>query len=196
MPAETIALTSTGLIFAKSDRQIAWSRGMGERPETRTKNGRVCCCPNIEHKESCVKKSSLVIAGIAGIMMTAFIGTSFAAMSDDREAVMKDVMKSFKVMIGISKSGQFDAAEVSKEAAAIVANLDKFKDLFPDGSQAGDSKAKAEIWTDRAGFEAARNNARDAAVNLGKVTDATAFKAAFDAQSAACKGCHDKYRAN
>jgi len=143
-----------------------------------------------------VKKSSLVIAGFVGVVMTAFIGSSFAAMPDDREGVMKDVMKSFKVLIGISKSGQFDAAVVNKEAAAIIANLDKFKDLFPDGSQAGDTKASPEIWKDRAGFEAARNNARDAAVNLAKVSDATAFKAAFDAQSAACKGCHDKYRAN
>jgi cytochrome c556 len=147
-------------------------------------------------KESCVKKSTFLVAGIVSVVMTAFIGSSFAALPDDREAVMKDVMKSFKVLIGISKSGQFDAAVVNKEASAIAANLDKFKDLFPDGSQAGDTKASPDIWKDPAGFEAARNKARDAAVNLSKITDPAAFKAAFDEQSGACKGCHDKYRAN
>lgn len=143
-----------------------------------------------------MKKSSIFAAGLVGLVMTGLIGSSFAALPDDREAVMKDVMKSFKVLIGISKSGQFDAAVVNKEASNIAANLDKFKDLFPDGSEAGDTKASPDIWKDRAGFEAARNKAKDAAVNLSKVTDPAAFKAAFDEQSGACKGCHDKYRAN
>ncbi|HEX9448325.1 MAG TPA: cytochrome c [Dongiaceae bacterium] len=143
-----------------------------------------------------MKKSTILVAGLVGVVMTALIGPGFAAIPDDREAVMKDVMKSFKVLIGVSKSGQFDAAAVSKEASAIAANLDKFKDLFPDGSQAGDTKASPDIWKDRTGFETARNKAKEAAVNLTKINDPAAFKAAFDEQSTACKGCHDKYRAN
>jgi len=134
-------------------------------------------------------------AACAALAVTVWVGTSFAAVSDDRQAAMKDVLASFKVLVGISKSGQFDAAEASKRGTAIAADLDKFKDLFPEGSQNADDKALPQIWSDRAGFEAARNKARDAALALANSKDFAAFKTSFDTLGGSCKGCHDSYRA-
>lgn len=135
------------------------------------------------------------VAAIAVLALTVGIGSSFAAVSDDREAAMKGVMASFKVLIGMSKSGQFDAAEAGKRGTAIAADLEKFKDLFPEGSQNADNNALPQIWSDRPGFEAARNKARDAALSLASSRDFAAFKTSFDTLAAGCKGCHDSYRA-
>jgi len=132
---------------------------------------------------------------VAALVVTAGIGSSFAAVSDDRSAAMKNVLASFKVLVGISKSGQFDAAEASKRGTAIAADLNKFKDLFPDGSQNADDKALPQIWSDRAGFEVARNKARDAALSLANSQDFATFKTSFDTLAGGCKGCHDSYRA-
>jgi cytochrome c556 len=135
------------------------------------------------------------VIAAAILTSTIAIGSSFAAVSDDREATMKNVMASFKVLVGISKSGKFDAAEAKARGTAIAADLEKFKDLFPDGSQNADNKALPQIWSDRPGFEAARNKAREAALSLASSQDFTTFKAGFDALAAGCKGCHDSYRA-
>lgn len=83
----------------------------------------------------------------------------------------------------------------ASRGAAIAADLDKFKDLFPEGSQNADDKALPQIWSDRAGFEAARNKARDAALALADSKDFAAFKTNFDTLGGSCKGCHDSYRA-
>jgi len=134
-------------------------------------------------------------AACAALAVTVWVGTSFAAVSDDRQAAMKDVLASFKVLVGISKSGQFDAAEASKRGTAIAADLDKFKDLFPEGSQNADDKALPQIWSDRAGFEQHRMDARNAALAIAASTDMASFKTAFKSLGASCDACHEKYRA-
>lgn len=144
---------------------------------------------------STIVKNKAVFAGLTGLCGMAWIGTSLAAISDDRQAVMKDVLANIKALTAIAKSGQFDAAEVNKRASAVAADLEKFKDLFPAGSEKADDKALPPIWTDRAGFEAARNKARDAAINLASSKDLDSFKAAFQTLGAGCKNCHDTYRA-
>lgn len=127
--------------------------------------------------------------------MAALVGTSLAGLPDDREATMKNVGKNVKALVQMSK-GAFDATVAAKHGSAIAADLEKFKDLFPDGTQAGDKNAKPEIWTDRAGFEKARSDAVAAATALAKVTDANAFADAFKTLGGTCKACHDKYRAD
>ena len=107
---------------------------------------------------------------------------------------MKDIGKNFKALVQMSK-GAFDAGMAAQHGNAIAADLEKFKDLFPEGSEKADKVAKPEIWTDRAGFEQARTNAVNAAMALAKVTDAGAYGDAFKTLGGTCKACHDKYRA-
>ena len=70
--------------------------------------------------------------------------------------------------------------------------------MFPDGTQTGrNTKAKAEIWTDHAGFEKAAANFYAEAEKLEKLAEAddkAGFAAQFKATGAACGACHRQYR--
>ncbi|RZJ04795.1 MAG: cytochrome c [Brevundimonas sp.] len=74
--------------------------------------------------------------------------------------------------------------------------------LFPAGSGAESgvrTKAKAEIWSDRAGFEAkaaAYAAAADRLAELSRGEDAAAFAAQWTEVRASCQSCHDVYRAD
>lgn len=70
--------------------------------------------------------------------------------------------------------------------------------LFPAGTETGgNTKAKKEIWSDRAGFEKAAADfvaASTKLVDAAKSGDKAAFAAAFQAEGQACGGCHRPYR--
>ncbi len=68
---------------------------------------------------------------------------------------------------------------------------------FVDGSDKGDTKAKPEIWSERAKFDAAATKMQDEMVKLNaaaKTGDIATIKAAVGGVGQACKGCHDTYR--
>jgi cytochrome c556 len=70
--------------------------------------------------------------------------------------------------------------------------------MFPDGTQTGrNTKAKAEIWSDRAGFEKAAANfytAADKLVTFAEADDKAGFATQFKETGAACGACHRAYR--
>jgi cytochrome c556 len=108
---------------------------------------------------------------------------------------METVQESFKPLRAIAvKETPFDAAVVKKNATTILETLKEAHGLFPEGSGGGDSRAKAEIWSDRAGFDEAMKNAQAAAVAMAGVTEEAAYVPAMKALGGACKACHDKYR--
>jgi cytochrome c556 len=68
---------------------------------------------------------------------------------------------------------------------------------FVDGTDKGDTRAKPEIWSERAKFDAAASKMQDEMVKLNaaaKTGDPAALKAAAGSVGQACKGCHDNYR--
>ena len=69
---------------------------------------------------------------------------------------------------------------------------------FPPGTGRRDAasrpEAKANIWTDRATFDAAVVKLQTEATKLAAVTDAAGLKAQFPATGGACKNCHDTFR--
>lgn len=68
---------------------------------------------------------------------------------------------------------------------------------FVDGSDKGDTKAKPEIWSERAKFDASATKMQDEMVRFNaaaKTGDLAAIKTAVGAVGQACKGCHDTYR--
>ena len=73
--------------------------------------------------------------------------------------------------------------------------------MFPAGSgpEAGvPSNARAEIWSDRAGFEARAADYAAAADRLAELAagdDAAAFAGQWTAVRATCQACHDGYKA-
>jgi cytochrome c556 len=101
--------------------------------------------------------------------------------------------------------------EIRKDApdkAAIVAAASRMKALaadlpgwFPKGSgpETGlKTAAKAEIWTDAADFAAVASGLQGETAKLEQIAmagDMDALKAQVRATGAACKACHDKFRA-
>ena len=74
--------------------------------------------------------------------------------------------------------------------------------MFPAGSgpESGvETHARAEVWSDRAGFEAKAAAYADAADRLAELAageDAAAFSAQWTVVRSSCQSCHDVYKAN
>ena len=138
------------------------------------------------------KRISAVGLGLCATVV--LVGVGFAA-ENERENTMKSIGRTLKPLVEMSKSGKFDQAEAQKDGTAIVGYLDHFKDLFPEGSEKQDDKALPTIWSDRAGFEQHRMDARNAATAVAAATDMDSFQTAFKSLGGACGACHEMYRA-
>ena len=70
--------------------------------------------------------------------------------------------------------------------------------LFPDGTQTGhNTKARPEIWSDRAGFEKAAEKLwteADKLAVLAAANDKAGFAAQYTTTTQACGACHRAYR--
>lgn len=96
---------------------------------------------------------------------------------------------------GLTGTAATDAADV------IIQNYANFKELFPEGSGVGDSKALPAIWASTENYNefigwfddglAAAQAMKTAAL----ANDAEAYGAALKAIGATCGTCHTKYRA-
>lgn len=139
-----------------------------------------------------------IIALLVVAMLTLSCGeAAVGGPQQERHELMEDVGGAAKVI------GDMLKGETEYDAAAAMGALEtfrnvsgKFGDMFPEGSDSGETEAAPAIWEDRDGFNAA----------LRKWADATAaaIEAAPDTLDAAkpvlgpifqtCKGCHDNYR--
>jgi cytochrome c556 len=101
--------------------------------------------------------------------------------------------------IGAMASGKapFDAAAAASNAE-IVAAMSKLPFAgFVEGTSSGDTRAKPEIWTDRAKFDAAASKMQEEVAKLNvaaKSGNLDQIKAAFGGAGQSCKACHDNYR--
>ena len=103
-----------------------------------------------------------------------------------------------KKLVAILKGeADFVGEDVAAVGKSMKASFAKSAGLFPAGSDKGDTRAKANIWTDNATFMAGLKAAEAAAqkvVAAGDDVDEDAFKAAFMQLGQTCKGCHEKFR--
>ena len=92
----------------------------------------------------------------------------------------------------------FDAKTASDNADIVVAMSKLPWAAFGEGTDAGETKAKPEIWKQNAKFKEAAEKFQAEAVKLAaaaKNGKEDAFKSAFSATAGACKSCHDDFRA-
>jgi cytochrome c556 len=90
----------------------------------------------------------------------------------------------------------FDAAQAQQNADTIAFMSRLPWQGFVEGT-AANTKAKPEIWTERAKFDAAAAKMQEEAQKLSaaaKTGDAAQIRAAFGALGASCKACHDAYQ--
>ena len=143
---------------------------------------------------------ALVLFGTAGISL-AQSPTPAERAIDYRKAVFKVVAGNFGPLAQNAQGKlELPAGAANKYAQRLAAVADFPRDAFPDISKDGETKAKPEIWTDKAEFDKLLTDFSTAAKALAAVTakaDARPedFKAAVGAVGNSCKGCHDKFRA-
>ena len=95
---------------------------------------------------------------------------------------------------------ELNDADTRKYAARLASIAEFAADAFPEVSRDGNTKAKPDIWSDRAEFDKLVGDLATQTRALAAVTtrpNATPeeFKAAVGAVGNACKTCHDKFRA-
>ena len=90
----------------------------------------------------------------------------------------------------------YDAA-VATANAGVVVDMSKLPYAgFVDGTSGTEKGApKANVWTERAKFDAAAKKMQDEVVKLAAASGTEAgLKAAFGPAAATCKACHDDFR--
>lgn len=113
----------------------------------------------------------------------------------DRKANFKAngaAMKTIAAAIGDSNRDLITA-----EAKKIAAWATQIPAYFPEGSENGDTKARAEIWFDFADFTSkakANEDAANALVRAAATGDPAAMIAGLKNLGASCKACHSTYK--
>lgn len=98
------------------------------------------------------------------------------------------------------KKGEPDIAVVRAQTATMARLANGLPTWFPRGSGVAArpaSEAKAEIWTDQAGFNAAASAMQVQVSKLNQFAlagDLNAVKGQIRPVGGTCKGCHDKFR--
>ncbi|MSP83836.1 MAG: cytochrome c [Alphaproteobacteria bacterium] len=140
----------------------------------------------------------------AAAVATVLSGIGATQAADDPAAVV-EYRKNVMGILGGSISGVFALLEGKVSWSQHMVNhavaLDKAAkmvlDVFPEGSTTPESRAKPEIWTNWATFEAAGKALQMAAADLvvaAEGGDMAAISAAAGKVGDACGGCHKPFR--
>jgi cytochrome c556 len=146
-----------------------------------------------------------VSAPVAALALIGLLLPSVSAAQDRTAQQIKlrqsvyTVLGAQVTMMGAMASGRapFDAAsfKTAAQRAAFMASI--APDVFPAGSTAPNSKAKAELWQNSADFTALMADFGDKTAALAKAAEGGTLESvrpAFVAATRTCKACHDKYK--
>ena len=149
-----------------------------------------------------MKFSMLAMSAVIGLATALPAAAQFAKPDD----AVKYRKSAFQVMAAhFGRLGAVANGKAPYDAAAVAANADVVVFMsklpyagFVEGTSGTDKGApKANVWTEKAKFDAAAKKMQDeviklaAAAKTGKEAD---LKAAFGAAAGTCKGCHDDFR--
>ena len=138
--------------------------------------------------------AAVVFAGAAG----AVLAQAPADAIPKRQAIMKGMGASAQAIN--QAVGASDFATAQTKATELAVNVKTLGTLWPAGSGPDSgvkTRAKAEIWSDQAGFMAAYTKLSNATGDLVAATaakDPDKTKAAIGALQQSCGGCHQAYR--
>jgi cytochrome c556 len=139
----------------------------------------------------------LALTLVAGAGLQAFAQTAPAQIVKERESAMKSLWPDFyRPIAGTVRSDKPDLALVATNTTKAAETLKKLATLFPPGTGRDvvpTTRAKPEIWSQRAEFEAtlaALVNANKALNDDAKAGDVEKVKADWTALAKACGGCH------
>lgn len=150
---------------------------------------------------------TVAMAGIAvslaatGMTAVALAQDGIAAIKE-RQTAMRTVSKANVAIRNFLEKGEGSSDSVAAAATQIAAVADRIPGLFPKGTDeaggaAAKSRAKAEIWTNRAAFEKTAASLKASATALAEVAksgDKDKIKVAFATMGKNCGGCHKPFR--
>jgi cytochrome c556 len=118
-----------------------------------------------------------------------------------RKAVYQAIAWNFGPMSQMAQGKiPYDAKEFELRAGRVAALAPMLSESYSAESRdVTGSKAKPELWSNRADFDAKMNDLVERSATLATVAktgDAAKSKQAFLDTAAACKACHDKYKAD
>jgi len=122
---------------------------------------------------------------------------------ENRKAAYSLIGNYFRYFGGVAKgTATYDEAEAAKRASRIAFLSGLLDETFPEGSNVGepDSKAKADVWSNRADFDKKLKDFQEHAqafveTNAKEKGATDGLKAAIASLAQDCKGCHDTYKA-
>jgi cytochrome c556 len=136
-----------------------------------------------------------VLMGLATLLISAQLFAQ-ADVIEKRQKAMKNNSADAKAIKAAVEKKDYKTVEV--KAKDIMGTAEKIPSLFPKGSTAGKTKAKAEIWEKPDEFSKAAKNLSKAASELtdaAKAGDDAAVTAKVKAVGDACGNCHKAFRA-
>lgn len=135
------------------------------------------------------------LIGFAALLISAQLFAQ-ADVIEKRQKAMKGNSDNAKAIKAAVEKKDF--ATVELKAKDIMGTAEKVPSLFPKGSTAGKTKAKAEIWEKPDVFSKDAKNLSKAAGELAdaaKAGDEAAVTAKVKALGDACASCHKAFRA-
>ena len=113
----------------------------------------------------------------------------------ERKANFKANAAAIKAINAALGGGDFDT--VIMQASTIADWARVMPDYFPENSDSGNTKARADIWMDFDGFKSRASANEQAALTListAKAGDVSATIGALKALGGTCKSCHDNFK--
>ncbi|HWD28673.1 MAG TPA: cytochrome c [Rhizomicrobium sp.] len=135
--------------------------------------------------------------------VTATVAAQTAAAPSPAQIVkarQASLMMSAITFASLKQGAEGDVSKLGFPAKALASWAAVLPTLFPAGTgpgQAGDTEAKAEIWTNRAGFEARAadyGSATAKLADLAKAGDSAGFTAQLAVVKKACDSCHADFK--
>ena len=141
------------------------------------------------------KSLSRICATLVVCLVATGFGTANADIIADRKAGFKRNADSMKAIAAAIGSGDYQT--VISRADGIASWASKIPSYFPEGSDSGDTKARAEIWFEFDAFKAkakANETAARTLVTAAKSGDQDAMMAGLKNLGASCKSCHSDFK--
>ena len=132
------------------------------------------------------------------VIFSSMISSHVVAQADviaERKANFKANAKAMRAINAALGGGDFHT--VITQATTIADWARVLPDYFPENSDSGDTKARADIWMDFDGFKSRASGNEQAALTListAKTGDVSATIGALKALVGTCKSCHDNFK--
>ena len=153
------------------------------------------------HMEKTMQRKLIcILAGAAvalGFSIHAAADTTPEDALDYRIALMTTLRGHIGAASMIARGLIENRGQLVNHAEGLKNGVDELHELFPEGSNVGESEALPVIWEDREAFAEAISDAQDASaafVEAAKTNDPDTINGAFRNLGMACRGCHDNFR--